>query len=280
MSKLVNIVSWNVNGLCRRLINGDIDTLLFGEDTNGVAHDIDILCLQETKTRRGDEELQINLRTRIKKKFPYRYWQSTHGTTQRKGLSGTTIWSSIKPVREIPPPESDEQGRITALEFPKFILVSVYTPNSGSQKDYRGEEWHISFSKYISELRETKPTYICGDFNVCHLDIDINNVKRNKNKKAGFFDFEREQFQEYLDLGYTDVFRSYYPDELNAFTWWSSFRASNRENNTGWRLDYFLASHHGKDIPASFPQILQCEHLTKVMGSDHCPTKIIVKQAR
>jgi len=303
--KDIHIVSWNVNGLNARLVTKThLEDFLFGVDADGNKHEVDILCLQETKTPYGTEEEKVQLKVKptkrktkmtekkakqailsekIKCKFPYRFWQSTHGTTQRKGLSGTAIWSSIKPIREIPPPEIEEQGRITAVEFPNFNLVSVYTPNSGSQAHYRGGAWHLMFCEFISSLRQIKPTYICGDLNVCHLDIDINNPVANRNKVAGFLNFEREQFQTYLDLGYKDVFRTYYPEEKYAYTWWSPFRKEIREKNIGWRLDYFLASHiksnKSNESVLPVPKILDCEHLIKVMGSDHCPIKIILNMS-
>lgn len=280
--KLINIAAWNVNGLRARLRKGDMDKFLFGEDAEGNEHNVDILCLQETKTQQYLEEKQTQLSMKIKLKFPYRYWQSTHGTTQRKGFSGTAIWSSIKPLNVIPPPELDEQGRITALEFPDFNLVSVYTPNSGSQATYRGMEWHKLFSSFLQMLRQTKKTYVCGDLNVCHLDIDIQYPERHRNRTAGFLNFERAHFQQYLDMGYIDVFRSFYPNKTESYTWWSPFRKSIRAENKGWRLDYFLESKSTttdiKDVDDDKKRTklttLKCEHLTKVMGSDHCPIKI------
>ena len=265
----MNIASWNVNGLRARLKKGYMGEFLLNQKET-----IHILCLQETKLQPDIEETSCKLPDYITELYPHRYWSSNKGTTQRKGFSGTAIWSSIPPISQIPAPKSDEEGRITALEFPNFILVSVYTPNSGSKFDYRVNKWDIKFSEFIANLKNKKPTIICGDLNVCHEEIDIHAPKRHRNKTAGFLDIERTQFTEYLNIGYIDVFRTLHPDKEHAYTWWSPYRKSIREGNKGWRLDYFLTSWN---TPASGPKILQCEHLTSVMGSDHCPIKMKIK---
>ena len=266
--ELISIASWNVNGLRARLKKGYMAEFLMNQEP------IHILCLQETKLQPDEEEQSCKLPEYVTKLYPHRYWSSNKGTTQRKGFSGTAIWSSIPPISRIPAPKIDEEGRITALEFPAFNLVSVYTPNSGSKLEYRIGVWNIKFSEFIANLKKKKTTYICGDLNVCHKDMDIHSPDRNRNKTAGFLDIERKQFQDYLDLGYIDVYRSINPKEIGAYTWWSPFRKSIRENNKGWRLDYFLASNN---IPAEGPKILDCNHLTSVMGSDHCPIQMKIK---
>ena len=272
----LNIASWNVNGLRARLKKGYMGEFLLNQKES-----IHILCLQETKLQPEQEETSCKLPEYITKTYPHRYWSSNKGTTQRKGFSGTAIWSSVAPVSRIETPETDEEGRMTALEFPTFNLVSVYTPNSGSKFDYRIGKWHIKFAEFIANLKKKKPTIVCGDLNVCHQEIDIHAPERNRNKTAGFLDIERVQFSEYLTLGYTDVYRSLYPEQKEAYTWWSPFRKSIREGNKGWRLDYFLASWGTSDsYPASGPKILQCEHLTSVMGSDHCPIKLKINPGR
>ena len=140
----MNIASWNVNGLRARLKNGFMAEFILNQQ-----EPIHILCLQETKLQPDKEESTCNLPDYITKTYPHRYWSSNRGTTQRKGFSGTGIWTSVAPISRIPAPESDEEGRITALEFPTFNLVSVYTPNSGSKFDYRVGIWNIKFSEYI-----------------------------------------------------------------------------------------------------------------------------------
>ena len=273
--RAMHIVSWNVAGLRAMLKKGNLQELL-------ETRDFDIVCLQETKA----EEHQVKLPDEITTKYPYRFWNSTRGTTQRKGLSGTTIWSKNKPLKQIPPPEIDEEGRITTLEYDNFIICCVYTPNSQKIEtprfEFRTKKWDQEFRKYIIALKNIKPTIVTGDFNVAHLDIDINNVKRNKNKAPGFYDDERTQFQEHLDSGFIDVFRHFHPTQEGAYTYWNQLRPANRENNVGWRIDYFLSG--GESSRCAYPQtpeltasgataspIKDCGMLPDVYGSDHCP---------
>lgn len=251
----MKIISWNVAGLRAMLKKKNLENMLLELSP-------DIVCLQETKA----EEHQVELPNTIKEMYPYRFWESTKGTTQRKGLSGTAIWSKERPERQYNPPEIDEEGRITTLEFSEFTLMCVYTPNSqGVESDrlkYRTVEWHESFKEYINCLKFIKPTILCGDFNVAHKEIDIHNPSRN-HKTAGFLDIERSQFQEYLDIGYVDQFRKKNPDAKRRFTYWNQLNPKIRENNSGWRIDYFLTS---KEI-----KIKETDILDKIYGSDHCP---------
>ena len=255
------ILSWNVAGIRAIIKKGNLQTVL--EKNN---YEYDIILLQETKA----EENQVIIPKEITKVYPYRFWQSTKGTTQRKGLSGTTIWSKIEPIGKIEPPESDEEGRITTVEFENFIVVSVYAPNSQAPNkprfEFRTHDWHHNFVKYIAMLKSKKPTIIGGDLNVAHLDIDIHNPKKHRNKAAGFIDLERNQFSEYLNLGFRDVFREMYPD-ISKYTYWSQLNPKMRETNSGWRIDYFLISEI---------QFQECNMLTDERGSDHCPIILLI----
>jgi len=264
----MKILSWNVAGLRAMLKKENLQDLLKTED-------FDIVCLQETKA----EEHQVKLPDDILEKYPYRYWHSTQGTTQRKGLSGTTIWSKMKPLNRINPPEIDEEGRVTALEFENFIIVCVYTPNSqkldSPRFQFRINRWDPEFRKYINDLKtQTQKTVIVtGDLNVAHLDIDIHNPKQNKNKAAGFFDAERVQMQEHIKSGFIDVFRHLYPDKTGAYTYWSQLNPKTRQNNKGWRLDYFLCGGNPHAPIEGNPRIIlkDCGMLPEIYGSDHCP---------
>lgn len=257
----MKIISWNVAGLRAMIKKGHLQKML---DT----HDPDVVCLQETKA----EEHQVTLPEEVSNKYPFRFWQSTHGTTQRKGLSGTTIWSKTKPERQYNPPQMDEEGRITTIEFDDYIIVSVYTPNSQGlntpRLEFRTKVWHESFKEYIAALKILKPTIICGDFNVAHEEIDIHNPKTNK-KSAGFLEIERTQFQEYLDVGFIDAFRYLNPGVPKQYTYWNILNPKIRENNSGWRIDYFLVS---EDVDFN-----SCVLLTDIYGSDHCPVYLKVK---
>jgi len=254
----MKIISWNVAGLRAMLKKGNLENMLLSESP-------DIICLQETKA----EENQITLSDTLSKMYPYRFWESTKGTTQRKGLSGTAIWSKIKPIRQYNPPDEDEEGRITTIEFENFILVSVYTPNSQSLEsprlEFRTQKWHKSFKQYISTLKQLNSTIICGDLNVAHNNIDVHHPEKH-HKDAGFLDIERKQFQEYLDEDYVDVFRKLNPKQEGKYTYWCQLNPKIRENNSGWRIDYFLTT---RDInPKS------CNILSNVYGSDHCPISL------
>ena len=255
---MLKIISWNVAGIRAIIKKGNLQIVL--EKNN---YEYDIILLQETKA----EEIQVKLPKEITDIYPYRFWQSTKGTTQRKGLSGTTIWSKTKPIAQLNPPECDDEGRITTLEFEKFIIVSVYTPNSqGLNKPrfrFRTQEWHNNFATYITMLKDKKPIIIGGDLNVAHKDIDIHGPNLHRNKVAGFLDLERSQFTEYLNLGFRDAFRYMYPDALKKYTYWNQLNPKIRENNSGWRIDYFLVT--------SEIQIQECDMLTDQRGSDHCP---------
>ena len=265
----MKILSWNVAGI-RAMLKKENLTNLINID------DFDIVCLQETKA----EEDQVKLPQEIISKYPYRSWNSTQGTTQRKGLSGTTIWSKIKPINIINPPEIDEEGRITALEFENFIIICVYTPNSqkiDSQRfQFRTKQWDPIFRDYVNNLKIkfNKSVVITGDLNVAHLDIDIHNPKQNKNKAAGFLDDERREFSEHIKSGFIDVFRYLYPSKIGAYTYWNQLNPKTRQNNKGWRIDYFLLSGDPLNPVAT---VKDCGMLPEIYGSDHCPIYLILE---
>ena len=259
----MRIVSWNVAGIRANLKKHCLQTFL-------AKNDFDIICLQETKATA--EEVKIP--EEISEKYPFRFWESTQGITQRKGLSGTSIWCKERPINRILPPSIDTEGRVTALEFEKFIIVCVYTPNSQCAESerfkFRVEEWDESFRNYIKLLDNIKPTIICGDLNVAHLDIDIYNPVKYKNKVAGFFDAERLQFSKHLESGFVDAFRSLHPTEGKKYTYWNQIRKTCRQNNIGWRIDYFLVSKRLEG------DIKECNILSDEMGSDHCPIELCI----
>ncbi len=269
----MNIFSWNVAGLRARLkpdetLNNSLMKALFNQLNEGEHYKyFDIVCLQETKCT----ENEANLPNEIKIRYPYRFWNSTNGTSQRKGLSGTTIWCNSPPIRALPTPNFDVEGRIIALEFEKFILVNVYVPNSQKLDSDRfkfRKQWNIKFMEYISDFhKEGKNVILCGDMNVAHLDIDISNPKSKKNKVAGFFDFERSDFEymtNHLDL--VDVFRNLNPTKPKS-TYWSNFMKASRRNNNGWGIDYFLVSKKLFESDKNINQTIEYE----ILGSDHCP---------
>ena len=255
----MQIVSWNVAGL-RAMIKKE-DFRNFFENI-----EYDIICLQETKAL----ETEVILEENIKTCYPYRFWNSNNGLSQRKGLSGTCIWCKYQPIKCHSTPKFDIEGRIITLEFEEFILINVYVPNSQKINTERynfRNSWNNQFLEYLTELKNIKNIIICGDMNVAHKEIDISNPKMKKNKVAGFFDFERIDFTNTLNsLNLIDVYRYINPDVQNS-TYWSNFLKSPRTNTNGWRIDYFLIS---KEILDKSPLIKQ-DILNNILGSDHCP---------
>lgn len=255
----MKITSWNVAGL-RAMLKKEIFKNMINE------YKPDILCLQETKA----EESQVIIDEDLSSKYKYRFWNSTKGTTQRKGLSGVSIWCTSPPISMLTTPEFDEEGRILGLEFEKFILINVYVPNSQkleNERYYFRERWDELFKNYIDNFKKIndKEIIICGDFNVAHLDIDINNPKTKKNKVPGFFDNERSDFAYLLETNnLLDIFREKYPTRRKS-TYWSNFLKCERNNENGWGLDYFLINNNFK------LKINNIIIMKNIKGSDHCP---------
>lgn len=254
----MKLISWNVNGL-RAVINKGFKN--FYNDIKA-----DIMCLQETKMQQDQISMDINEMFKDR----YVYWNSA----EKKGYSGTVVVSKIKPINVtygLGKEEHDKEGRIITLEFEKFYLVNCYTPNSKRELerlDYR-MIWEDEVRSYLKELDKMKPVVYCGDLNVAHNEIDLKNPSSNHHN-AGFTDEERSKMTELLNAGFIDTFRYKYPDKTGAYSWWSyMFHA--RENNAGWRIDYFIVSDSIKD------KIEDAKILSDVMGSDHCPVELDLK---
>lgn len=244
----MKLISWNVNGI-RACLNKGFDD--FFKSVNA-----DIFCLQETKCQEGQVDLE------------YDGYESYWNSAEKKGYSGTAVFTKIKPLSVsygIGIEEHDKEGRVITLEFDKFYLVDIYTPNSKRELerlDYR-QIWEDEIRKYLLKLNETKPVIMCGDLNVAHKEIDLKNPKTNTHN-AGFTIEERNKMTELLNAGFVDSFRYLYPDKENAYSWWSYMRKA-REKNVGWRIDYFIVSESIKD------KIKEASIYSEVMGSDHCP---------
>jgi len=247
----LKFISWNVNGL-RAIMNKN-----FMDTFNSL--DADFFCIQETKLQEGQ----------IKIELPnyFQFWNYA----QKKGYSGTAIFTKHKPESVsygINNPLHDSEGRVITLEYKDFFLVNVYTPNSQQELkrlSYR-MEWEEAFKTYLCNLNKTKAVIVCGDMNVAHEEIDIKNPKTNRHN-AGFTDEEREKMSQLLQAGFTDTFRYFYPEQTEIYSWWS-YRFNARENNTGWRIDYFLVSNDLKD------KLADAKIHTKILGSDHCPVEV------
>jgi len=250
----MKILSWNVAGIRAVLRKDALDFALKGE--------YDAICFQETKA----EEIQVKNIDLFKSIYPYQYWNHSK---KRKGYSGTAIWSKI-PFDSLDSPDFDQEGRITTVEYSKFYLVTVYTPNSKgdlSRLSERTNEWDPLFKNYCNYLKNKKPVIICGDFNVIHQDNDIYQPEKHQgNIYAGYTMEERTSFTELLTSGYIDAFRKFNNNPGN-YTWWS-YMHNARSNNIGWRLDYFLV-----DISLEH-KIIDSTIESNILGSDHCPISL------
>ena len=251
----MRFISWNVNGL--RAVAGkgfaDIFTDL----------DADFFCLQETKLQEGQIDMEF---------LGYRsFWNYA----DKKGYSGTAIFSKHDPLSVsygIGVDEHDHEGRVITLEMPNFFLVTCYTPNSQDELkrlEYR-MTWEDDFRSYLLSLEaKGKPVIVCGDLNVAHQEIDLKNPKTN-HMNAGFTDEERAKMTALLDGGFIDTWRYFNPDVKDVYSWWS-YRFQARAKNTGWRIDYFLAS------ASLAPSLVSAGIHTEIFGSDHCPIELIIK---
>lgn len=250
----MKLISWNVNGLRACIGKG------FNDFFNSV--NADIFCVQETKMQQGQADIDFQ--------GYEQYWNSA----EKKGYSGTTIFTKIKPIfvqYGLGIVEHDNEGRVVTLEFEKFFLVNVYTPNSQrglARIPYR-MEWEDAFRNYVVDLKKKKAVIICGDLNVAHQEIDLKNPKSNV-KNAGFSDEERGKFNELLASGFSDSFRTLYPKVADAYTWWS-YMYNARANNAGWRIDYFVVSN------SLMSEVIDSKIHADIMGSDHCPVELELK---
>ena len=247
----MKLISWNVNGLRAVVNKGFYDVF---KDL-----DADIFCIQEIKMQDGQLDISFD------------GYKQYFNSAVKKGYSGTAVFTKIEPISVkygIEIEEHDQEGRVITLEFDKFFLVNCYTPNSKRELerlDYR-MKWEDDFRNYLINLDKVKPVILCGDLNVAHCEIDLKNPKTNHNN-AGFTDSERNQMTNLLNSGFVDSFRYLYPDQTDAYSWWS-YMGHAREKNIGWRIDYFIVSEKIKNC------IKEAEIHMDIVGSDHCPVEL------
>jgi len=244
----MRLISWNVNGLRACLTKGFGD---YFADINA-----DAFCLQETKMQPGQAD------------FSPEGYEQYFNSAEKKGYSGTAIFTRMQPLSVrygIGVEEHDHEGRVITLEFEKFFLVTVYTPNSQRELTrlaYR-MTWEDAFADFLCELDKVKPVVVCGDMNVAKEAIDLKNPKNNE-RNAGYTIEEREKMKALLARGFVDTFRLLHPDEKDRYSWWS-YMMKSRERNIGWRIDYFLVSER------IAPNVKTADIHDQIMGSDHCP---------
>ncbi|MCI8468372.1 MAG: exodeoxyribonuclease III [Eggerthellaceae bacterium] len=280
----MRLISWNVNGL-RAVLKKDF------QDTFD-QFDADVFALQETKLQPGQVDLELP--------GYHQFWSYA----EKKGYSGTAVFCKERPrqvLHGLGDEYLDAEGRIVAAEFEDFWFVDVYTPNAQDQLariDHR-MQWDDAFRDFCKgleegvlpagvpverdgdegygvghaaadlprtapgEMADPKPVVMCGDFNVAHQEIDLKNPGPNRGN-AGFSDEERGQFTKLVEAGFTDTFRLLHPDVIGAYSWWS-YRFKARQNNAGWRIDYFLVSDALRD------RVEGASIYSEVFGSDHCP---------
>ena len=249
----MHLISWNVNGLRACLGKGFLDFFR--------AADADVFCLQETKLQPHQIELELP--------GYHQYWNSA----EKKGYSGTALFTRTAPQSVsygIGAAQHDTEGRVITAEFSNFYLVNCYTPNAQrglARLDYR-MAWEDAFFVYLKALEAQKPVVLCGDLNVAHQEIDIKNPKSNR-MNAGFTDQEREKMTRLLNAGFVDTFRALHPDETGAYSWWS-YRFHARENNAGWRIDYFIVSESLSE------HVREAAIHPEIFGSDHCPVELVL----
>ena len=253
MASKLNLVSWNVNGI-RAIVKKDFVSQVKMLNP-------DILCLQETKAQKEEVRAALSL-------LP-EYKTYVNASKARKGYSGTAILTKCEPVEvnyDIQVAKHDQEGRVITVEYPDYYLVTVYVPNSGRglvRLDYR-KTWDKAFRRYLRILDQKKPVIACGDFNVAHQSINLANPKPNYDKTAGYTQVEIDGFTRLLKDGFLDSFRYFNPEAIGAYSYWS-YMFNARENNTGWRIDYFLCSSRLKS------QISEPKIYPDYRGSDHCP---------
>ncbi len=265
------IISWNINGLKSWSETEGIFDFLKTQNP-------DIFCVQETRSSIDKVKLKYD---NICSEFPFHYYHFG----ERKGYSGTAIFSKIKPnniifgIKNSEGENIDKEGRAITLEFDNLFLVNVYTPNSkfniqissANRLDYRINIWDKAFQLHLKKIKETgKELVVCGDMNVMERDIDLQNYKFYFKENPGFREKvlkERKSFFRFIDLGLVDIYRKLYPEKI-AFSWIGP-PALHLPSN---RLDYFLISSKTEDL------VEDTKIIADQNGSDHFPISLILKE--
>ena len=258
MSKNLRLMTWNVNGLRACLKKGLVQWLESSQP--------DVLCLQETKAFK--EQVPVEGQT---PSGYYAYWHSG----KRPGYSGVACYSRSEPLEVIAgigEDRFDDEGRCLQLVFKDWVIINSYVPNGGQELarvPYKLDYYQALLRRSLELQQQGYQVILTGDFNTCHREIDLARPKANV-KNTGFLPEERAWIDKFIEAGHIDSFRQQYPDLKDAYTWWSS-RGGARDNNIGWRLDYFLVSQSGSS------RCLDNKIYAGVLGSDHCPVELVWK---
>ncbi len=254
----MKLASWNVNGI--RSAHGKGFLKWFK------AEEADIVCVQEIKARPDQLEEELI--------HPHGYFSAWH-PAEKPGYSGVAIFSKKEPLEVkygFGVPSIDSEGRVLIAEYPDFVLINAYFPNS--QREHTRLDYKIAFCdqmlKFCAQtVKKGKNLVLCGDYNIAHQEIDLRNPKSNMDN-AGFLPEERAWMTKFLAAGFSDIFRERNPDP-HHYTWWS-YRPGVRQKNIGWRLDYHCINGDFRD------RVSDVYHRPKVTGSDHCPVGLELKR--
>jgi exodeoxyribonuclease-3 len=258
----MKITTWNVNGLRAAFNKGFFESI--------ASLDADVLCLQEIKTR--PDQLAEAALQKILQAYPHVVWNPA----QRPGYSGTATFSRFPPETVqlgLGEERFDGEGRVVASLYSDVWLFNIYFPNG--QHDLARVPFKLDFYARLLQIcdglhAQGQQVILCGDFNTAHREIDLRHPKANAGA-TGFLPEERAWIDTFLAHGFVDAFRKRYPDKVE-YTWWT-YLSNARQNNTGWRLDYFLIS------PGLYDRVVDVVNSTAILGSDHCPVSLIVEDA-
>lgn len=270
-SKMI-LISWNIDSLNAALTSDSARA----HETRAVLQTIkeknpDVIAIQETKLRStGPTKKHQEILSKMFPEYDY-VWRSSEEPA-RKGYAGTMFLykKELFPTTTYPeidaPEPMDAEGRIITLEFDDFYVTQVYTPNSGNELKRLDDRqvWDKKYAAYLHKLDKIKPVIASGDYNVAHTEIDLKNPKNNHHN-AGFTDEERQDFTYLLNQGFTDTFRYVHGDVEGQYTWWAQRVRTSKQNNSGWRIDYYIVSNRIAS------KIQKSEMIDSSARKDHCP---------
>jgi len=252
----MKIISYNVNGIRAAINKGFLDWLKSANP--------DVICLQEIKAMKE----QLDLDTFTEAGYNYNYWFSA----QKKGYSGVAILCKTEPNHieyGTGIASMDFEGRNLRVDFDEVSVMSMYLPSGTNSARLEFKfNYMDEIQEYLTTLRQSIPNLVvCGDYNICHEEIDIHNPKMKN--VSGFLPEERKWLGGFINTGFIDSFR-YLNIDSQQYSWWS-YRANSRANNKGWRLDYAMVANPLQE------NIKRAVILSDAVHSDHCPILVEIK---